>query len=265
MSMSGFKIIGFSLAAVLAGSAANATAFDFDFKSNTTVGSKSYVEASAGNALSFTDTTAGSTLGLQVYGGHINDAKSWTNSSLNTVSTAAVADWRGYGLGVSFGNDNTQNETHQIDNGGDGTDFVALVFDKAVNLSSFGVTAFAMSGNSYIDYDLSYVAYAGTLADLVNGVKMSTFTNVNTSAPTSSATFGTTGGATSNIWLISAAMSSPDSRVDGFKLTSLAVTSVPAAVPEPATWAMMLVGFGAIGGTLRSRRGRPTMNAAIGG
>lgn len=29
--------------------------------------------------------------------------------------------------------------------------------------------------------------------------------------------------------------------------------SVTAAVPEPATWAMMLVGFGAIGGTLRRR------------
>ena len=29
---------------------------------------------------------------------------------------------------------------------------------------------------------------------------------------------------------------------------------VPAAVPEPATWAMMLVGFGMIGGTARYRR-----------
>jgi hypothetical protein len=262
MSMTALKMVGLGFVAALAGTAANATAYDFNFKTNSTVGSSSYVDAGAGEFLQFSDTTNGSTLNLQVYGGHINDTKS---GALNTVSTAVVADWRGYGLGVSFGNDNTQDETHQIDNGGDGTDFVALVFDKAVTLSNFGVTAFAMSGNSYIDYDLSYVAYAGTLADLVNGVNMSTFTNVNTSAPTSSATIGTTGGATSNIWLVSAAISSPDSRVDGFKLTSLAVTSVPAAVPEPATWAMMLVGFGAIGGTLRSRRGRPTMNAAIGG
>lgn len=33
----------------------------------------------------------------------------------------------------------------------------------------------------------------------------------------------------------------------------------PAAVPEPATWAMMLVGFGAIGFTLRRKIGRTTI------
>jgi hypothetical protein len=30
--------------------------------------------------------------------------------------------------------------------------------------------------------------------------------------------------------------------------------SIPGAVPEPATWLMMLGGFGAIGGTMRRRR-----------
>lgn len=29
---------------------------------------------------------------------------------------------------------------------------------------------------------------------------------------------------------------------------------VPGAVPEPATWAMMIVGFGMVGGVLRRRR-----------
>ena len=36
-------------------------------------------------------------------------------------------------------------------------------------------------------------------------------------------------------------------------------TSAVAAVPEPGTWAMMLVGFGAIGGTLRRRRRAGTL------
>lgn len=31
-------------------------------------------------------------------------------------------------------------------------------------------------------------------------------------------------------------------------------TAVPPAVPEPATWALMLVGFGAVGASLRQRR-----------
>jgi hypothetical protein len=33
-------------------------------------------------------------------------------------------------------------------------------------------------------------------------------------------------------------------------------SSVEAAVPEPATWAMMLIGFGFVGGAMRSRRHR---------
>jgi hypothetical protein len=36
--------------------------------------------------------------------------------------------------------------------------------------------------------------------------------------------------------------------------TGDAITRAPAAVPEPASWAMMLGGFGMIGGALRSRR-----------
>jgi hypothetical protein len=36
-----------------------------------------------------------------------------------------------------------------------------------------------------------------------------------------------------------------------------------AAVPEPATWALMLVGFGVVGGTIRSaRRRKPALHAA---
>jgi hypothetical protein len=40
------------------------------------------------------------------------------------------------------------------------------------------------------------------------------------------------------------------SSVDQFRLGSAAV----AAVPEPATWAMFLMGFGAVGYSMRSRK-----------
>ena len=35
--------------------------------------------------------------------------------------------------------------------------------------------------------------------------------------------------------------------------------ALSSAVPEPATWAMMLVGFGFVGGTIRRRKARLTL------
>ncbi|MBO9711552.1 MAG: PEP-CTERM sorting domain-containing protein [Sphingomonas sp.] len=43
---------------------------------------------------------------------------------------------------------------------------------------------------------------------------------------------------------------------------SLDITTLSAAVPEPATWAMMILGFGMVGGALRSTRRRPALAAA---
>lgn len=42
--------------------------------------------------------------------------------------------------------------------------------------------------------------------------------------------------------------------------TMTKVSSVTSPVPEPATWAMMIVGFGAIGGTMRRKR---KVNASV--
>ncbi|MGH7016430.1 MAG: PEPxxWA-CTERM sorting domain-containing protein [Caulobacteraceae bacterium] len=46
--------------------------------------------------------------------------------------------------------------------------------------------------------------------------------------------------------------SHPMGQGDNFLISE--ITAVPSAVPEPATWAMMLVGFFGLGGVLRSRR-----------
>ncbi|RYD23268.1 MAG: PEP-CTERM sorting domain-containing protein [Lysobacteraceae bacterium] len=53
------------------------------------------------------------------------------------------------------------------------------------------------------------------------------------------------------VWLIGAGRGTGSD--DSFKLSSIGVT---AAVPEPASWAMMIVGFGAVGATMRRRKGK---------
>ncbi len=47
-----------------------------------------------------------------------------------------------------------------------------------------------------------------------------------------------------------------DPMIDGVSFEQVAEAN-PGAVPEPASWAMMIVGFGATGAALRRRRGRP--------
>nr|WP_295113528.1 PEPxxWA-CTERM sorting domain-containing protein [uncultured Caulobacter sp.] len=45
-----------------------------------------------------------------------------------------------------------------------------------------------------------------------------------------------------------------DPLLDGIVFARIGTTNTPGAVPEPATWAMMLAGFGLLGGELRRRR-----------
>jgi hypothetical protein len=54
----------------------------------------------------------------------------------------------------------------------------------------------------------------------------------------------------------------PFTLLDGVSLQQRAITS-PGSVPEPATWGMMIVGFGAVGSALR-RRARKTAGALTG-
>lgn len=48
-----------------------------------------------------------------------------------------------------------------------------------------------------------------------------------------------------------------------FSLSNVVPPPVSGAVPEPATWAMMLFGFFGVGGTLRSTRGRQRLSVPI--
>ena len=61
--------------------------------------------------------------------------------------------------------------------------------------------------------------------------------------------------------LFSAVMVSSTSPIKEYKQNSITLGSIPAPVPEPATWAMMLLGFGGIGFALR--RGRRNSKPAL--
>lgn len=166
------------------------------------------------------------------------------------------------GLGVTNNGEGngTTNNNHTIDNSGQ-KDFVLLIFNQAVNIQSAVLTPFSLgSGPTDNDAWISYANFAlpfttpGTQVPLnsalwaaLNGVDYTV--NGNTSSPYS-VNFNSSG-FYGNVWLIGAANPNPDSYADGFKLSSIKVN---AAVPEPATWAMMLLGFGAIGLSVRARR-----------
>ena len=190
-------------------------------------------------------------------------ASAWSYSG-STLQQAFLGQY-GTGIGVTNsaeGNGSTAN-SHTTDNVGQ-TDFILLLFNQAVNISSAVLTPYAVSTTA-ADND-AYVSYASA------GLP---FTNVPTAVPLASSVFATlltngynvagnnvspfatslsSAGLFGNAWVIGASRTNPDGLADGFKLASVNVT---AAVPEPSTWAMMLIGFGAIG--VASRRRRKTL------
>lgn len=182
------------------------------------------------------------------------------NQTTNAVNTAELGLYSP-GVGdVGLGDQNGANGYHQIDNAYGYTDFVELVFDHAVSLTSIGITSFALGSNTTYDNDLSYQALTGSYSP---GNALGAWTNF--SNPGGSVPYGNPGvsvtdalnsSAVSRYWLVAAGVGQTN---DGFKISTLKVT-LP--VPEPATWAMMLIGFGAIGLTMRKRSNAPLAQIA---
>lgn len=59
-----------------------------------------------------------------------------------------------------------------------------------------------------------------------------------------------------NIWNNNGALSACSTGRSCFQSASFTASEVTAAVPEPGTWAMMLLGFGFVGGAMRSAKRR---------
>lgn len=244
------KMLVAGLATILATAAVPASAAQvvFSLTGNTSTSGK------AGNALTFTATSGDTTVKLE--------ATAWSATKLRggsySIAQAYLGDYS-YGLGVTAAGDGTgRNNEHTIDNHGT-VDFVVLQFDQTVDVSSAVLTAFNVNGSTDNDSTVG-IGTTSTAWNVKPSFTSSSqldalFTESNLYGNGSNSLFNINpGDLTGNILLVAASFDN-DHHTDGFKLSSLTVNTVTSAVPEPATWAMMIGGFGLIGGAMRRRRG----------
>ena len=206
---------------------------------------------SYGNTYQINSTTD-ATLSMKISGWQMNQ-------SGGAVTTAFLGAYSG-GFGVTGVQDqNGANNLHQIDNVNGYTDFVILQFNRSVHLDGVNVNLYGI--NNVYDSDASFSNGAGIAPAVWNAaLSLSSYGGAWSTVDGGSSSSLLTDTATgySKLWLVSASMLTPD-RDDGFKISSITV-STP-AVPEPATWAMLIGGFGAMGASLRRRKAGALLTA----
>lgn len=248
------------MAVALATAATPAMATDFIF--TTTGGGLTATNSNVdGNARTYSAIKDGQTLDVRATG--------WSNDG--TIRDSRLMSYSG-GLGVISGDDDATgaNNTHTIDNQ-NRSDFILLQFSQAVTLTSATLNAFAI-GSRGIDTDATYAwansPFAWNAGLPLNNGSYATFSSHLTGISTVdsvalngvrplSLTNASGSRASGNLWLIGAAQANVDGIIDAFKLAGF-TASTPGAVPEPATWAMMILGFGMVGGATRRRKRQAT-------
>ena len=206
-----------------------------------------------GNSVTLNSTTD-ATLKVKITAWQADQATTGPNA--NAITSAFLGAYSG-GFGVTGVQDqNGTGNLHQIDNVNGYTDFVMLQFSRAVHLDGVNVNLYGI--NNVFDSDASFYngsalasgAWNSSLSLSGYSNNTSSWSNTNGGSSAAYLVDGATG--FSQVWLVSASMLTAD-RDDGFKLSSITVTAQTPAVPEPAAWAMLIVGFGAIGASLRRR------------
>lgn len=278
--LSRFPLSICALGAIAAASPAAAVDYSVDFtKAANKDGSFNVMN---GNSAAFTVTAAGYNANL-------------SNGSY-TISGASVVQYDGgLGVTSSYDDLNTgyyyqsngktlyhdctagDCNAHQIDNMGNSAnsvsvDFVKLTFSQAVSLTSLTRYAFPvfeskLDGSYGWDDDFSISSKAAVASGGANWASLfdnygnnggcSASSSLDGSSVCHDTTALTTG--KSNVWYVAASVASNyggDNMVDALKLAGLTVSYVPAAAPEPTSWAMMVIGFGAVGTAIRRRRVR---------
>jgi hypothetical protein len=201
-----------------------------------------------GNSRIYTKTANGSTVNVRATG--------WSYDG-STVRDSFLGSYGG-GLGVTSGDETGSGNTHVIDNQ-NRIDFVLLQFDQVVRLTAATFNGFSFGGVT--DTDAS-IAWGGSATPWNMGLALDNQSGSALAAMFSGSALslgGANGGnrplnlgdsAAGNLWLIGAAFTNADRRIDGFKLGNVTVNTV-SPVPEPSTWAMMLAGFALVGVAMR--------------
>lgn len=222
--------------------------------------------ASAAEIL-FTGWT-GTTSGGQTFtDGDVNvRVSAWSVDPDGIIHTAPLSGWSG-GLYIRNG---WNDSSHTVDNGG-WNEFLLFQFDQSLELhdAEFN-TGWWDSDWNYINdtdatigygtVDLNALPY--TSQPPLNGWQWSSFASFANPYGSDSSVWGDDTrdinpvGNAGNFWLIGASF---DDRYDndGFKLKNLQYSVVPPpppAVPEPATWLTMILGFGLVGGAMRREK-----------
>lgn len=217
----------------------------------------SSTSGSDANSRSFTETQNGATVKLRVTG--------WSLTAPNAGGLVrdSYLGIYGSGLGVTSGDENGSGNTHTTDNQ-NRFDFMVLQFDQSVRLVSGSFTAYSLGSftdnDATIGFGTTNLAWNsqpalndqsyGTLTSLFNGG----FTNQLGSGSSTSRAISNSYG---NIWLVGASFANADGNFDAFKFSGVTVRT---AVPEPATWAMMILGFGFTGAAMRRRKVKTTVS-----
>jgi hypothetical protein len=228
---------GLAATAMLSTSASAAETFNF------VTGGSNVGGSSAGNVRTFTGS-AGTQVEVSGYSVYFN-----------SLATGYVGQYAPYGLGVTSdvqGDGLPNDDGHEIDNSGR-TDILVLQFNKVVSVSDLGIHGIGFDTDLTWAVGTTGTPFGGTLSfanwtalDNAFGAFSTSTGNVSSSLVSRPVNGGALSG---NLFYISASASSSD---DHFKLNGLTVAT--AAVPEPATWGMMLGGLGIVGMAMRRRK-----------
>lgn len=180
----------------------------------------------------------------------------WSIGSDNKISQAQLGVWS-EGIGVKNG---SGDNSHTIDNSGR-QDFIVIQFDKLVQLANANFKT-GWHGFNDTDATIGYLTSAAPFSTPVslNGAPISSLSSYNLFASGGMGNSGNNSrninpdGNLGNVWLIGASFNNPEGskKLDGFKFEKLSFSV--AAVPEPSTWMMMILGFGFVGGALRTAK-----------